>query len=481
MSQWITRVSSDPIWETMKSVGTALDIAAAHEGNDATDVDSLERIRAVLTFCGKRLAAMDPYLIEPAHLAPMAAAWTTIASELTAFTSNGAASHLTEANAKADITLNLLARENAPVNGGDLAFINESIGAYRSTLKKHLDEALSLSASMKRNAASVLSKQTELAAEIAIATERINTAKSEQSTTFTADQTSRAAEFTAAQAARELENAKSTAERDKAFIEAEAERQTQFSSSQEAITKKENETQTERQAQFMALMTAHTQKVTDQITETDAQLATGGKLFQDGLTELKDKYEISAQKTLDQIHLHKQEIEKLVGVIGNLGVTSGYQLVANSARTAIYVWQFLTVAALGGLVFVAYSIAFRPPEGDFFQGLASRIFLSITVGVFAAYAANQADKSAVVERKNRKLALELEAVGPYIAPLPLEMQNKFREALGERSFGVPEPGTSKAPDSSPSPANIIDVLKSKEFRDILDALSKATKDKSIGS
>jgi hypothetical protein len=39
------------------------------------------------------------------------------------------------------------------------------------------------------------------------------------------------------------------------------------------------------------------------------------------------------------------------------------------------------------------------------------------------------------ERRIRKLALELEAIGPYLAPLSVEEQNRFRLEIGELSFG----------------------------------------------
>jgi len=126
------------------------------------------------------------------------------------------------------------------------------------------------------------------------------------------------------------------------------------------------------------------------------------------------------------------------------------------------------------LIFFAYQIALGRPADDptrFYQGLATRIFLSITVGIFAAYAARQADKASIAERRNRKLALELEAVGPYIADLPTDMQNKFRIDLGDRSFGVPEVD-GKGGENSPSPATLIDLLKSKEGKDLVAEVVK---------
>jgi hypothetical protein len=96
----------------------------------------------------------------------------------------------------------------------------------------------------------------------------------------------------------------------------------------------------------------------------------------------------------------------------------------------------------------------------FYHGLSTRIFLSITVGVFAAYAAKQAANNMDLERKSRKLALELEALGPFIAPLPTEMQDKFRAELGNRSFGIADDDSKRTSERDPvTAADLLPMLK----------------------
>ena len=214
------------------------------------------------------------------------------------------------------------------------------------------------------------------------------------------------------------------------------------------------------------------------------------------------EYVGGAKVILDEINKHRADVEKLVGVIGNLGVTSGYLHEANSARFSLYIWQSSTVVALLGLIGVAFTMAFPHRMGDdfgaiksivgialnadtaknavaatsanvsspqisntflFYQSLATRIFLSITFGIFAAYSSSQAEKYMEIERRNRKLALEFTAVGPFIAPMPIEMQNKFREELGGKSFGVAEPVKHKRRD----PVTLLDVATRKELEDLI--------------
>jgi hypothetical protein len=61
----------------------------------------------------------------------------------------------------------------------------------------------------------------------------------------------------------------------------------------------------------------------------------------------------------------------------------------------------------------------------------------------------------------------LEAIGPYLAPLPVEDQNKFRIQIGERSFGQEEVGN--APGDK-SPATMLAPLSSKEGKQLLEFL-----------
>ena len=99
-------------------------------------------------------------------------------------------------------------------------------------------------------------------------------------------------------------------------------------------------------------------------------------------------------------------------------------------------------------------------EAEFYQGFATRVFLSITFGIFAAYAAKQASRFFETESRNRKLALELEALGPFIEPLEKSDQDKFRVQIGDRSFGVNDHESYRVKDEDP--VTLAGWLKSKD-------------------
>lgn len=500
MSQWIDRINSHPVWGELKSLGIAIDRAVAREGNEAAVIDGLERIRTVLTFCGKRIAATDPVLIDPRSLTTVNSHLTAAKSEIELYVTDGVASHINTANAKADDVLATLHPILAPIATDDLTVINESISSYRTTLENYLQAALATQQKVK--AASESNEARIAAIETALTEEqkRLAALILEYQTQFSTAQDKRASEFSAALADQQTKYAASAAEQ-----------QTQFSKDQDSRQSDFANSKIKNQEEFNALITDYSQKLKDQEKDFADKLEIAAKTHDANLNQLKSDYEVSAKSVLDQINKHRDEVEKLVGVIGNLGVTSGYQKVANLARKMLFLWQGVTVIALGGLIGVAFIMAFppqtksislsveapqttsstaathspqslptatlqaqaTPSDSTFYQGLATRIFLSLTFGIFAAYAARQASHFLEMERKNRKLALELEALGPYIAPLDKEKQDEFRLKIGDRSFGVHDNESTKP--QSDDPVTAIDVLNPKDLGEFAASLAKGLK------
>jgi hypothetical protein len=252
--------------------------------------------------------------------------------------------------------------------------------------------------------------------------------------------------------------------------------QSQFSTAQEARNREHAEAQAGRQEKFAALIADTSQKITEQNAEYARQREIAFKQYEESLAKLNKDYGDAAQVILKDIEDHKSSVEKLVGVIGNLGVTSGHLRTANYARGATWFWHVVTVAALIALILFGYYVLLPTINGSVtWESLASRVLLTLTFGVLAAYSARQADKYLDIERRNRKLALELEALGPYLAPLPREKQDEFRLKVGELSFGREERGLGRG---DKSPATVIDLLaQSPELLRLLQTIVEATKAK----
>lgn len=428
MSQWTDRISNHPVWEQLKSLGPLIDQAKAKDRIDPESTDGLERIHAVLAFCGKRLAGTDPFTTYPAPLEGIANALRNAAAELQAFLSDSSGSHIVTANAHMDAALVNLNLVCVPLTSEDLIGVNESIISYRRTLEEQLKRGSTASGQLTTETELLRGKLTDLEKEIVAERQRLAQVTSEY--------------------------------------------QGQFSSAQESRNKDSLAALTAHQEKFGALIAEYTQRLTEQNADFTRQRENAFKQYQEDIAVLNNNYGQAAKSILEEIENHRTQVEKLVGVIGNLGVTSGYVKTANYARRSLWFWQTATVLAMLLVIGLAYKAFLPVVQGTFsWENLAARVFLCITVGVLAAYAAFQADRFFEIERRNRKLALELEAIGPYLAPLPQELQDKFRIDIGDRSFGRDEPGVGRRGDKSP--ATVFDMaMKNKESRELLRDLIK---------
>lgn len=431
MTQWVERYKSHQVWQLLQNLGPAIDNAFDREGTDPQGIEGLARLKSILTFTGRRLAGADPYLFQTGPLDNLSSSLQAVTQEVQNFVANGNPGHINNANTQADSVLAYLVQLNVPLTTEDFMAAKEAAESYRRGLERSLSEVTNSASQVKGELDSLQTRIGELSAEA--------TAERTRLSTITTD-----------------------------F-------QTQFSAAQEARSREFADTQKERQDRFTTLFTDFTQKLGEQNTEFTKQREEIARVHQGELEKLKNQFVGESTKLRDEILERKAEVEKLVGVIGNLGVTSGYLNTANEAKVTVRVWQTVTVVAMIGLIVLAYHAFLPVVEGGFtWSGFAGRVFVSLTVGVLAVYAASQADKYQKIERQNRRLALELEAIGPFIAPLPEDKQDEFRLTIGDRSFGHGE-GAHGGIDAK-SPATMIDVLlESKQFRSFITDLVKVAK------
>lgn len=509
MSKWIDRVNEHPVLGEIGSLGIAIDQARGRETTDVFVVDGLERIRTVWIFCEKRFSSCDPFLTDPRSLNALASALLQTRTEIEAYGLDGNSNHIDAANTRADDVLAAVQAILAPANADDLTVINESISSYRSTLQKYLQEALE--GHIKLNAATDLNEIKIAAQEALLNTEqqRLATLVLDFQTQFSTAQDNRARDFSAVLTDQQTKYATTAADQLTQFAKDQGQRNTNYA-----------EAQLSNQEKFTTLIGEYTQKLKDQEREFTEKLNAQATIHEKNLETLRTGYVDSAEIVLGEITKQKNEVQKLLGVIGNVGIAHGYQKEANLARIMVYVWQFLTIAALGTLINIAYLIAFpsieKPiastvstpqaapfaatsplpnslnksgpamtsvatiqaspaPISDsaFYQAFVSRIFLSIAVGIFAAYASRQASHFLEKERKNRKSALELEALGPYIATLDKDKQDEFRLKIGDRSFGVADKDPIKP--KSADPVTSFEVLNPKELADFVVSVVKGMK------
>jgi hypothetical protein len=494
MNEWDERIRAHRVWTEMKTLGPIIDRATAAEDLAPETVAGLGRIRAVLAYCGKRLAAADPIITLPQPLDTITNNLVVVQNELTAFVSDKDPAHVVTANGAADAALLPIAQIPGAYSSEELGALVATATEYRTTIQQALTNA-------KKQVQQFNSVMQESLAKLSSASEesrvKLDARLEDSSKGLTATTESLQASLTALAASIQAEQQKlaqivsdqqgqfSTAQeaRSKEFTEGlrlavegytrlVTDYQGQFSVAQDTRSKEYAAAELARQNKYNETIAEFSKKLADQDTEFTKQRTAVVTASELELAGLVSEYRNDAAKIVEDIEEKQKHVEKLVGVIGNLGVTSGYLRVANQARWALWGWQATTLTALVTLSWLAYKTlgALEDSSGHFtWGGFAARALLLVSLGVIAAYSGTQADKLFGEERRNRKLALELEAIGPYLAPLPVEEQNKFRLQIGELSFGRdPEPHVHRK-----SPASIADLLNSKETKDFLKLLIEA--------
>lgn len=431
MGVWTDRIKNHPLWQQLSLLGPAIDQAFVREGIETSTLEGLHRLKSVLTFIGRRLAGMDHNLLIPGPMDNMNSVIQSATSEVQSFVANGSAGHITNANSHADNALAYLASLHVPVVTEDFVALRESADAYRSAIEQNMRSLESVGSHVKNELEDLRNRLTDFAREVSGEKDRLSSLTSEH--------------------------------------------QSQFSSSQESRNREYAEAQSSRQEKFSQMLLDYNKALGEQNTEFGRQRESLLQQREKDLGMLTEEYKNYAKGLLDEIESHKSQVEKLVGVIGNLGVTSGYQKTARGAKWNALIWQIVALASLSCMGWLAFSEVLPLLTTTFtWEGLATRVVIFAPLGLIAAYAISQADKYQQVERRSGRLALELEAIGPFIASLPMEKQQEFRLKIGDRSFGTTADFIDRR--SAKSPASLIDVLlKSKELKEYIMEIAKSVK------
>jgi hypothetical protein len=105
MNEWDKRIREHRVWADMQNLGKATDVVSKIEDLAPESLAGLERIRAILAYCGKRIAAADPLITTPGPLEAVATAVDAMRNELVAFESDKNVSRISAANILGDQAL----------------------------------------------------------------------------------------------------------------------------------------------------------------------------------------------------------------------------------------------------------------------------------------------------------------------------------------------------------------------------------------
>jgi hypothetical protein len=389
---------------------------------------ALTRLEAIVRFVKGRLEAADPYLTPNNKLNELQGAASLVQQQVETVQSTGAPDELKTAVGNAESMLIHCAYLNRTQNDAEVKQLGSAAQGLRTTYEQLQRKASEEITRIENRAGEAERGLDKLDKRIEDARGNMSTALSEFQGQFSTAQDSRSQAFTA---------------------------------SQDAHQNSHND-----------LIKNHNIILMNQERETTRIFGEKEKENQGKLDDLNTDFTAKAQDILTEIEKKKGEVEKLLGVIGTLGVSSGYKKAADENKEATWKWQVATVVSI--LLLIGFAVALFWPDKDHpftWEGLVARIVLTFGFGVLAAYCGFQGDRSHHMERRNRKTALEFEALGAYLDPLPEAQQHEFRLKLAELSFGKEDPKFTK---DDRSPASMWDLIaKDPELaQKILDMITK---------
>lgn len=433
MSQWINRVESHAIHISLASLTNTLSQVQESIGADVEHLEMLERIREIHQLVIEKIRNLNPNLIVFETLDAINSHVANQNGSLSVYMSNGGdISNLNQAVAYAGHILLQLPYLPSPTTPADIVGLRNAASSFREAAGRYLREIEEESTGLKTKHEELIGNLQSLTTEISAQKARLDAAIAEFQSQFSQAENSRRDQFTQAETSRGNQFSESRAALDATLA---------------AFQKQSQETAESRSTKFTDELTAN-RAAFDQFTkETD---------------ERRQAFEVDreklAQEYIAQLEAHKKRAEDIVNVISNTGMVGGYQRVANEERKQAIKWENITLGSLVGLIVVAIWAFWVATHTQFNWGLfSSRIFVALPFGIIAAYSARQADKHHDLERRNRRVELELASIDPYILPLPEEVRHEVKRQLAERLFGQSEPVQSgKASDTS---GNATDVAK----------------------
>lgn len=457
MGIWSQQLDDSQLLTRLAELGPAIDESLARNDNTIEGVERLERIRTVLTFIGKRLDSVDPALLVTGNLQSVSGAISDATGHLRQFVSDGAGGHLTNANAAVDNAIIAFAGFLLPSSVEDLAGLRTSVTAYRNAMSHELHL-------WGNTTDAVRNKVTELDAKAEALEERI--AEDQQRLQSAVDAVTAAADVARKETGDAFEALRASlrekGETELATLKAELDKE------RESQASAHNDAMKARQTYF----DEHFEKAQVALRSTDStwdqRLADAHTTHGAELSKLHTDYLEKAASIITTMEGQLQRVQELVGAIGDHGVTAGFKREADDARTEVKFWQRMALWSMVFLVSVGIATAFNPfKETLSWTSLVGRLYLSVATGVLAAYAANQANRYQHRERRNRKLELELRALGPFLEPVDKAEREKFRLKIAEVFFGQDDRAIEK-----PGPATPLEL--SKESLDkILDVAKTA--------
>lgn len=190
------------------------------------------------------------------------------------------------------------------------------------------------------------------------------------------------------------------------------------------------------QTEFTSIKTKAIQEYETDRKTFRAEIDTDKKIFTDEIKAIKNKIDTDTTGLIEKLETKLDEAKKIVNVIGNVGVTGNYQIIANDHKDSANFWRWVAVifmTVFSGLL--VWTIIDLSSNGfDWVKSLI-RLVAAAALSYPATYAAKESSKHRKLETINRTAELELASINPFIEILDEDKKQNIKEKLVDKYFG----------------------------------------------
>lgn len=175
------------------------------------------------------------------------------------------------------------------------------------------------------------------------------------------------------------------------------------------------------------------------------------------LSKIKSDYsmietetKVSSAALIAELEEQRSKAAQIVQVVGNIGVTGNYQIIANGEAKQANFWRWATIIFFACGVSLAVSTFIRfwgePVTPESIWSIAIRLLYAIAITAPAWYTSKESARHRTNSDRARQTELELASLGPFIELMPQEKKIEIREQMAKLYFGREvEAHTSKSP------------------------------------
>lgn len=169
-------------------------------------------------------------------------------------------------------------------------------------------------------------------------------------------------------------------------------------------------------------------------------------VFDKAVGEFKEAYDKLERDTrqqtillIEELQSQKEKAAKIVQVVGEIGVTGGYQKTAEQEARQANTWRRITIALFSIGIAVAVATFARhyndPISVENLGTIAIRLLYAVAITSPAWYTAKESARHRTSADRARQMELELASLGPFIELLPEEKKYEITERMTKVFFG----------------------------------------------